>query len=104
MGFFSRLFTFRGRVYRLRKKYDKIRERADREDDYEKRITSLKILDNVEPTLIILEEQNVSRFERGRMFATIDSAIEQAKAILGDKIRLERASDQRLRQPVPVAR
>lgn len=95
MGFFTRLFTFAGRIYRLRKKYDRVRERADREDDYEKKLTALKILDHAEPTLVLLEEQKISRFDRGRLVATVDSGIEQAKAVLEGTVRLERAGEKR---------
>ncbi|MBI4894965.1 MAG: hypothetical protein HY831_00595 [Candidatus Aenigmarchaeota archaeon] len=89
MGFFARLFTFRGKVYSLRKKYDKFREKADKEDNTEKRMNSLKILDQVEPTLVILEEQNMSRFDRTRMVAVVDSGVEQAKAILEDRLLIK---------------
>lgn len=98
MGFFSRLFTFRGRIYSLRKKYDKYRERADKEDNVEKRMNTLKILDQVEPTLIILEEQNISRFDRNRLVATVDSGIEQAKAILEDRLVIRQQTQQTTQQ------
>ncbi|GEM_PF-3645637 len=97
MGFFSRLFTFRGKIYSLRKKYDKIREKADREDNAEKRLNALKLLDQVEPTLVILEEQNISRFDRKRMVAVVDSGVEQAKAILEDRLLIKQQTAQQPR-------
>jgi len=87
MGFLSRLFTFQGTVYGLRKRYDRMRERADREDDTGRRMQALKILDQAEPTLVLLEEQRISRYDRGRLVATVESGIEQAKAVLDNMIR-----------------
>ncbi|MBI5332620.1 MAG: hypothetical protein HZB65_03540 [Candidatus Aenigmarchaeota archaeon] len=87
MGFLSRMFTFQGTVYGLRKKYDHARERADREDDVDRRLQALKILDQAEPTLVLLEEQRISRYDRSRLVATVDSGIEQAKAVLDNMIR-----------------
>ncbi len=86
MGFFSRLFTFRGTVYSLRKKYDRLREKADREDIATTRQNALKILDQITPTLVMLEEQDISLFQRGKMVASVKSGIEQAKAVLDGKL------------------
>ena len=95
MGLFSLIFSFRGKIFRLRKKYDRLRERADMEDDAEKRLNVLKILDQVEPTLILLEEQNISRFDRQRLYVAVDSAIEQAKAMLEGRL---------VRKEIPIQR
>lgn len=86
-GFVVFLFSYRRRVYLLRKRYDRIREKADKERNSEKRLSALRILDHVEPTLIMLEEQNVSRFERGRMIRYVKSGIAQAKSSLKGEIR-----------------
>jgi len=75
-------FGFRWKVYRLRKKYDRIREKADRCENPEKRNAALAELDNIENTLIMLEEQNVSRLDRGRFITSVRMGIEKAKSIL----------------------
>ena len=78
-GYLRFLLSYRRRVFLLRKRYDRIREKADKIKSPEKRLMVLKTLDHVEPTLVMLEEQRISRFERGRMFRTVRNGIEQAK-------------------------
>jgi hypothetical protein len=86
----SGLFSYRRRIFSLRKKYDRVRERTDKEKDATKRLTVLRILDQAEPTLTMLEEQNISRFERGRMMKTVEAYIEQAKSGLKKRQEMTR--------------
>jgi len=72
----------RFKIYRLRKKYDRIRERADKVKDEAKRLSVLRTLDRIEPTLVMLEEQRLSRFDRSRMMGIVRAGIEEAKTIL----------------------
>ncbi|MFH0832961.1 MAG: hypothetical protein V1900_04540 [Candidatus Aenigmatarchaeota archaeon] len=81
-GFISFMLSYRRKIYLLRKRYDKVREKADRERNAEKRGSALRMLDNIEPTLVMLEEQRISRFERSRMFGYVMSGIRQAKTAL----------------------
>jgi hypothetical protein len=78
-GYLRFLLSYRRKVFSLRKKYDKTREKADKLGNPEKRLTVLRILDNIEPTLVMLEEQRISRFDRGRMFRIVRNGIDQAK-------------------------
>jgi hypothetical protein len=78
-GYLGFLLSYRRKVFLLRKKYDRIREKADRIRSAEKRLAVLKILDHIEPTLIMLEEHKISRFERGRMFNMVRDGVGQAK-------------------------
>lgn len=71
----------------LRKKYDRIREKADRIKDKDKKLRILRLLDQVEPTLIALEEQDQPRFERRRMASYVRDAVEQANDMLAEKER-----------------
>lgn len=75
----------RRKVYRLRKKYDRMREKADRIKSREMRLPILRVLDQVEPTLVMLEEQKVSRFERARMMKYVGSGIREAKRVMEQK-------------------
>ncbi len=85
IGFVLQFFSFRHKVYILRKKYDRIREKADNERNATKRLSVLTILDQVESTLVILEEQKISRVDRGRMVAIIENGIRQATSVLNQK-------------------
>ncbi len=85
IGYIRFFFSYRRRVFRLRKGYDRIREKADKERNAEKRLRALKILDQIEPTLTIIEEQRVSRFERMRMFNYVRSGVNEAKKMLKEK-------------------
>ena len=64
LGPLAFLVSKRHKIYKLRKKYDRIREKANKVKDYEKRNSIFSILDQIEPNLVILEEQNLSRLER----------------------------------------
>jgi len=72
---------YRRRIFKLRKEYDHARERADKKT-LRQRIAILKVLDSVEPTLLTLEEQQISMFQRGKMIAQVRVAVEQAKEML----------------------
>ena len=98
IGYVSFLFSYRHKIYSLRKRYDRARERADKIRNAEKRLHTLRILDQVEPTLVLLEEQRVSRFERGRMVRYVNSGINQAKAAVKGKLQAQQ------QQPQPVVR
>jgi hypothetical protein len=76
------LFSRRHKIYKLRRKYDKLREKANKVRDVSKRSSVFSVLDQVEPNLVILEEQNVSRGERNRMIKYIGSGLLKAEQIL----------------------
>jgi hypothetical protein len=88
-GYVGFLFSYRHKVYSLRKRYDRVRERADKMRNAEKRLYALKILDQIEPTLVMLEEQRVSRFERGRMIRSVNSGIKQARGVIKGKMPVQ---------------
>lgn len=79
MGIFT---FFRGKVYGLRKKYDRIREKTDRLKDKEKKVEILRYLDQIEPTIVMLEERSISRFEKRRMIRNVRGELEKAKYML----------------------
>src|SRR3989344_2144268 len=82
VGFIPYLFTFRRKVYVLRKKYDRAREKTDKIKNRQRRFTILRVLDQVEPTLVMLEEQPVSRFQRGKMVKYVKSGIDEARKMI----------------------
>ncbi len=81
-GFVRFMLSPRRKIYGLRKKYNRLRERADRQGNKEKRLAILKLLDQIEPTLVLLEEQQITGYERNRMIGYVNSGIEQAKNVL----------------------
>jgi len=78
------LTMFRSKVYRLRRKYDRIREKTDCLDDRERKLEILRFLDHIQPTIVMLEEKNISRFEKRRMIRNTRGELEKAKAMLED--------------------
>jgi len=85
-----------GKIYRLRRRYDRLRERTDRIGDKGKKVRLLKFLDEIEPTLVMLEEKDISRYEKRRMVHNIKSSLEQAKFMLQQHEDLQR---QQYQQP-----
>jgi hypothetical protein len=89
------LLGFRHKVYALRKKYDHMREHADRQRNSQKRLAALRILDQVEPSLVMLEEQNISGFERGRLARYVVQGVENARRVLNEKFSSENSMKRR---------
>ena len=76
----------KNKPFKLRKRYDRAREKADKMKDYRKKIQLLRMLDTVEANLILLEEDRItSKFERRRMAAQIEAAVENAWDIIKEK-------------------
>lgn len=84
-GYLRYLFSSRRKIFSLRKKYNRTREKAVKIVNSDKRMQVLRILDQVEPTLVMLEEQRVSGFEKRRMRRYVDSGIAQAKKAIKQK-------------------
>ena len=80
------VFGWKGKIYKLRRKYDRIREKADLLDNQQQKMDVLRILDQIENTLIMLEERRIGRFERKRLASSVKSSLEKAKAILDGKL------------------
>ncbi|MBI5347640.1 MAG: hypothetical protein HZB66_03445 [Candidatus Aenigmarchaeota archaeon] len=72
-------------IYSLRKRYDRVREKADRMYPGQLRNAVLTTLDQVEPTLVVMEERDVNIIERGRMIKYVKAGIANAKDILKGK-------------------
>ena len=73
----------RNKIYGLRKHYDRVREHADKMKDYNRKIQILRMLDMVEPSLILLEENRIqSRFEKRRLVAQINATVENANELV----------------------
>ncbi|MBI4014621.1 MAG: hypothetical protein HY365_01565 [Candidatus Aenigmarchaeota archaeon] len=49
----------KGDVYHLRKEYDRMREEVDKKPKQQERMALLRVLDQTEPSIAMLEEQNL---------------------------------------------
>ncbi len=94
---FFGLFSRKRLIYKLRKKYDRIREKADKLPRGDLKFAILKTLDQVEPALVRLEEENVSLLEKTRLIRFVKAGIARAKYMLKTEEIPEQMS--RLYQP-----
>lgn len=74
-------FSSKYKTYHLRKKYDRLREKADKLSRTE-RFQILKVLDSVSNYIVQLEEQDVPMSQKRRMTNSIQRALKQAKLLL----------------------
>lgn len=72
------------RVRRLRRKWDRIREKALKKSE-PLRSTALQRLDQIEQNLRILEERQLNRFERARIAKEVEIDLAEAKAMVKAK-------------------
>lgn len=68
--------------YKLRKGYDRLRERADKIRRIEERLQVLRSLDQIEPSIVSLEEHHMSNFERKRIMGYVASNLRKIKFML----------------------
>ena len=88
-------FSRRKEVYMLRKEYDKIREHMDKEEDSQKKIGMMRMLDQLEPNIATLEEQRLSGGDARRLKLYVRSSLLRIKGELKKKsgINVRRPSD-----------
>jgi len=65
----------RNDAYVIRRRYDRLREAVDKMRDKNKKIYLLRALDQMEPTLLMIEEQPVSLMEKRRMIRYLNTGI-----------------------------
>ncbi len=73
--------------YRLRKEYDRLREKADKIRKIEERLRVLRSLDQIEPSVISLEEHHMSSFERKQTAGYVASGLRKIKFMLKESKR-----------------
>lgn len=84
MSLFGVLFGWRWQVRRLRKKWDRTREKSLKKKDPIRRI-ALERLDTIENSLRLLEEQHLTRKDRARLSKEVNIGIAEVKALLKTK-------------------
>ncbi|MBI4174553.1 MAG: hypothetical protein HY517_02820 [Candidatus Aenigmarchaeota archaeon] len=67
---------------RLRKEYDRLRERADKLNPIEKRLEVLRMLDQAEPSIVSLEEHHMSGYEKKKVFSYVQPILRKAKFMI----------------------
>ena len=75
----------RKNIYKLRKEYDKLREKADKYPDISTRMTILHFLDKIESQIVNLEEGIIPDFQRRRTINYIDNELKKAKRMVSKK-------------------
>jgi len=78
------VFGWNWRIRRLRKKWDRIREKSLKKHEPLRHVI-LEKLDNAENNLRILEEQRLGRVDRARLSKTLEIDLEGIKAMLKSK-------------------
>lgn len=74
----------RSTAYKLRKTYDRIRERADRIHDINERIEVLRMLDQIEPSVVSFEEHQMSHYEKKKTKYFIESNFRKIKFLINE--------------------
>jgi hypothetical protein len=93
------LLGWNWKVRRLRKKWDRLREKTLKKKEPIRK-TALEKLDRLEDTLRILEEQRLSRMDKSRMSKELEIGLAEVKGLLQTKpeeFRALRKSDNNLK-------
>ena len=78
------LFSWKGKVRKLRKRWDRAREKALKKKE-PIRGMALQKLDTIENNLRSLEEQELTRMDRARMSKEVEIAIAEVQGLLKTK-------------------
>lgn len=74
----------RSPAYKLRKTYDKLRERADRIHNINERIEILRMLDQLDPSIVSFEEHQMSHYEKKKTRYFIESNLRKIKFLMDE--------------------
>jgi hypothetical protein len=75
------VFGWERRVRKLRKRWDRLREKADRKHG-PVRSRALQMLDAINGSIVTMEEQQLSRIDRARMAKDVEINLEEVKELL----------------------
>jgi len=67
---------------KLRREYDKLREKVDRLPSIEKRIELLRMLDQLEPQVTMMEEHHMSTFEMKKTAEYINYNLKRIRLLM----------------------
>ncbi len=77
----------RPNAYKLRKGYDRLREKADKLHQIDRRLEILRMLDQVEPSIISLEEHHMSNYEKKKICGYVLPQLRKIKFMLEESKR-----------------
>ena len=84
MGILSHILGWNYKVRKLRKKWDRLREKTLKKKN-PIRAEALNKLDSVSPNLITLEEQKLGRVDRARISKDVEINLAEVKALIETK-------------------
>jgi hypothetical protein len=84
MGFLRLILGWNWKIRRLRKKWDRAREKALKKEEPIRRM-ALEKLDSIENNLRILEEQRLNRVARARISKDVEINLAEVNAIIKSK-------------------
>ena len=73
------------KVGKIRHGYDKLRERVDKLPKIEKRIELLRMLDQIEPQVAMMEEHHMSTFEMKKTAEYINHNIKRVELLIQEE-------------------
>ena len=73
------------KVGRIRHGYDKLREKVDRVPRIEKRIELLRMLDQIEPQVAMMEEHHMSNFELKKTAEYVSHSLNRVKLLMDEE-------------------
>ncbi|HLD39125.1 MAG TPA: hypothetical protein VJB05_02310 [archaeon] len=74
----------RSSAYKLRRTYDKLREKADKIHNINQRIEILRMLDQLDPSIVSFEEHQMSHYEKKKTKYFIESNMRKVKFLMGE--------------------
>jgi len=84
MDILRHILGWNWRVRRLRKRWDRLREKALKKKN-PVRVEALKRLDVITPNLTTLEEQRLSRMDKARISKDVEISMEEVRVLLDTK-------------------
>ncbi len=72
----------KGDIYHLRKEYDKLREEVDRKPKRQERTILLRMLDQTEPNIAMLEEQNLPGNDERKLKMSVRASLIKVRAAI----------------------
>ena len=74
----------RQNAYKLRKEYDRLREHTDKIHKIDQRLEILRMLDQIEPSIISLEEHHMSNYEKKKVYGYVIPQLRKVKFMINE--------------------
>ena len=80
--------------YKIRRDYDKLREKTDKIRKIERRVQILQMLDRIEPSVVSIEEHHMSNFEKRHTMDYIGASLRKVKFLLNESKQAEKEKNE----------